>query len=152
MVWINALKSFEKVFFQKKSFRFVAHKNNSMEGFDNKDKNAIYAKSLRAGKRTYFFDVRESTRSGDYYLTITESKKRFVDDSGRFVFDKHKVFLYKEDFEQFVDDLNDVMAFIKKEQPFTTADLKQERERNREARESAAPTNFSDVSFEDLDK
>jgi len=123
-----------------------------MESFENKDKNAIYAKSLRAGKRTYFFDVRESTRSGDFYLTITESKKRFVDDSGKFVFDKHKVFLYKEDFEQFAADLNDVMAYIKQEQPFTTEGLKQEREKNREAREATASNNFSDVSFEDLDK
>jgi hypothetical protein len=123
-----------------------------MESFENKDKNAIYSKSLRAGKRTYFFDVRESTRSGDFYLTITESKKRFVDDSGKFVFDKHKVFLYKEDFEQFAADLNDVMAYIKQEQPFTTEGLKQEREKNREARETATQNNFSDVNFEDLDK
>jgi len=121
-----------------------------MEGFENKDKNAIYARSLRAGRRTYFFDVRESNRSGDYYLTITESKKRFVDDSGKFVFDKHKVFLYKEDFEQFVTDLNDVVDFIKKEQPFNTADLKAEREKNREVRETA--NTFTDVSFDDLDK
>jgi hypothetical protein len=120
-----------------------------MEGFDSKEKNAIYAKSLRAGKRTYFFDVRESTRSGDYYLTITESKKRFVDDSGKFVFDKHKVFLYKEDFEQFMNDLHEVMDYIKKEQPFTTEGLKEEREKRREERESA--NSFSDVSFEDLD-
>jgi hypothetical protein len=122
-----------------------------MEGFDNKEKNAIYAKSLRAGKRTYFFDVRESTRSGDFYLTITESKKRFVDDSGRFVFDKHKVFLYKEDFEQFVSELNDVMDYIKREQPFTTQGLKDEREKRRGERESTPASNFTDVSFEDLD-
>ena len=68
---------------------------------ENKDngKVEIYSQRVRAGKRTYFFDVK-ATRSNDYYLTITESKKRFEED-GRFRFEKHKLFLYKEDFEKF---------------------------------------------------
>ena len=78
---------------------------------NNKDhenyRNEIYSKSVRAGKRTYFFDVK-STRSGDHYLTITESKKKF-DQEGNFHFEKHKVFLYKEDFDKFKDGLNEVV-------------------------------------------
>ena len=77
----------------------------------NKDqdnyRNEIYSKSVRAGKRTYFFDVK-STRSGDHYLTITESKKKF-DHDGNFHFEKHKIFLYKEDFEKFKDGLREVV-------------------------------------------
>lgn len=72
----------------------------------------IYSKRVRAGKRTYFFDVK-STRSNDYYLTITESKKRFKDDG--YFYEKHKIFLYKEDFDKFVDALNDSVDHIKSE-------------------------------------
>ena len=78
---------------------------------DNKDKNleSIYSKRLRAGKRrTYFFDVR-ATKGNDYYLTITESRKRF-DDNG---YDRHKVFLYKEDFNKFLKALNEAVEFVK---------------------------------------
>ena len=70
-------------------------------------KNEIYSKSVRAGKRTYFFDVK-STRSGDHYLTITESKKKF-DQDGDFHFEKHKIFLYKEDFDKFKDGFIEVI-------------------------------------------
>ena len=73
-------------------------------------RNEIYSKSVRAGKRTYFFDVK-STRSGDHYLTITESKKKF-DQDGNFHFEKHKIFLYKEDFEKFKDGLTDVVEKV----------------------------------------
>ena len=81
---------------------------------DNKDtenyRNEIYSKSVRAGKRTYFFDVK-STRSGDHYLTITESKKKF-DQDGNFHFEKHKIFLYKEDFDKFKDGLSEVVEKV----------------------------------------
>tara|TARA_B110000971_G_scaffold149717_1_gene152957 strand:- start:3134 stop:3463 length:330 start_codon:yes stop_codon:yes gene_type:complete len=70
-------------------------------------RNEIYSKSVRAGKRTYFFDVK-STRSGDHYLTITESKKKF-DQEGNFHFEKHKIFLYKEDFDKFKDGFIEVI-------------------------------------------
>ena len=70
-------------------------------------RNEIYSKSVRAGKRTYFFDVK-STRSGDHYLTITESKKKF-DQDGDFHFEKHKIFLYKEDFDKFKDGIIEVI-------------------------------------------
>lgn len=81
------------------------------EGMDN-DREEIYSKAVRAGKRTYFFDVK-ATRNNDYYLTITESKKRF-DNDGAQNFEKHKIFLYKEDFEKFTEGLDEVVSFIKK--------------------------------------
>lgn len=77
--------------------------------------NDIFAKRVRAGKRTYFFDVRE-TRKGEYYLTITESKRRFNADNGKFFYEKHKVFVYKEDFEKFTEGLTEVIDYIKKNQ------------------------------------
>ena len=79
---------------------------------ENNRKEEIYSKRVRAGKRTYFFDVK-STRSEDYYLTITESKKRFKDDG--FFYEKHKIFLYKEDFNKFVDALTDCVDHVKEE-------------------------------------
>jgi len=72
----------------------------------------IYSKRVRAGKRTYFFDVK-STRSNDYYLTITESKRRFKDDG--YYYEKHKIFLYKEDFMKFIEALNDTVDHVKTE-------------------------------------
>ncbi len=85
-----------------------------MNEFDKKDesvRNEIYSKPVRAGKRTYFFDVKE-TRNKDYYLTITESKKVF-DDAGTPNFEKHKIFLYKEDFTKFIEGLNEAIEYTK---------------------------------------
>ena len=70
----------------------------------------IFSKALRAGRRTYFFDVRE-TKAGDYYLTITESKK-FTNEDGTFYYKKHKIYLYKEDFDEFKNSLNETCNFI----------------------------------------
>ncbi len=81
--------------------------------YENNDKKmeSIYSKRIRAGKRrTYFFDVK-ATRGNDYYLTITESRKRF-DDNG---YDRHKVFLYKEDFNKFIKALNEAVDYVKTE-------------------------------------
>ena len=79
------------------------------------EREEIFSKSVRAGKRTYFFDVK-TTRRNDYYLTLTESKKRFNRD-GRFYFEKHKIFLYKEDFEKFTDGLIEAIEYIKENAP-----------------------------------
>lgn len=76
---------------------------------ENDKNNEVYSKVVRAGKRTYFFDVK-STKGNDLYITITESKKSFVD--GRETYQKHKIFLYKEDFEKFKDGLIDVVDKI----------------------------------------
>ncbi len=84
-----------------------------MDDFLNKEQKEIFSQRVRAGKRTYFFDVK-ATRSNDYYLTITESKKRFKDD-GSFTFEKHKLFLYKEDFNKFVEALNQSVNYVKEE-------------------------------------
>lgn len=78
----------------------------------NNGNNEIYSNAVRAGKRTYFFDVRE-TRGNDHYITITESKKIF-DDEGNFRYEKHKLFLYKEDFEKFGNAFNEVIAEVSK--------------------------------------
>src|SRR5699024_2410719 len=76
----------------------------------NMEREEIFSKVMRAGRRTYFFDVR-STRAGDYYLTITESKK-FTNEDGSFHYKKHKIYLYKEDFEEFKDYLNEMTDYI----------------------------------------
>lgn len=75
-----------------------------------KDQEEIFSNKVRAGKRTYFFDVR-STKADDYYLTITESKKIFNDDGSHY-FKKHKIFLYKEDFEKFKAAFSESVDFI----------------------------------------
>jgi hypothetical protein len=82
-----------------------------MGDFDNRERDEVFSKKVRAGKRTYFFDVK-ATRSNDYYITITESKKRLEDG----VFVKHKIFLYKEDFEKFAEGLKDTVDYIKANQ------------------------------------
>ncbi|HNW89954.1 MAG TPA: DUF3276 family protein [Bacteroidales bacterium] len=78
---------------------------------ERNDREEIFSKAVRAGKRTYFFDVK-STRSEDYYLTITESKRRFNNETGKFFYEKHKLFLYREDFEKFLKGLNGTITFI----------------------------------------
>ena len=87
-----------------------------MGDFEHKNRGEHYdvdrfSRPVKAGKRTYFFDVK-STRDNDYYLTITESK-RHVDDDGRFTYEKHKIFLYKEDFEKFGEGLQECIDYIK---------------------------------------
>lgn len=90
-------------------------KNDGLENNNENVREEIFSKAVRAGKRTYFLDVK-ATRRNDYYLTITESKKRFNRD-GKHYFEKHKIFLYKEDFEKFTDNLQEVIEFIKNNLP-----------------------------------
>jgi hypothetical protein len=132
------------------------------------DKEEIFSKSVRAGKRTYFFDVK-TTRRNDYYLTLTESKKKFNRD-GRFYFEKHKIFLYKEDFEKFSDGLAEVIQYIKANapkildpiEPEVPVDVNAEKapaevtknettEAVNEEVDEAITENFSNVEFEDLE-
>ncbi len=83
-----------------------------MEDFDARDQREdLHSNAVRAGKRTYFFDVK-ATRSNELYLTITESKKRFDQQSGNFFYEKHKLFLYQEDFEKFINALKESYATI----------------------------------------
>ena len=72
----------------------------------------IYSKPVRAGKRTYFFDVKSTKGNNDFYLTITESKRRLEQD-GRYSYDNHKIFLYKQDFEKFAEGLEEAVEYIK---------------------------------------
>ena len=81
------------------------------ENLEN-NKEEIYSTRVKAGKRTYFFDIK-STKSDDFYLTITESKRKSKGDT--FVYEKHKIFLYKEDFLKFSDALQDAISYIKTE-------------------------------------
>lgn len=106
------------------------------EELEKNDRGDLFSKSVRAGKRTYFFDVK-STRGNDYYLTITESKKRFGTD-GKFTYEKHKIFLYKEDFEKFIEGLNEAITHIKENAPEIETNYEQGEKKD------------SDVSFEDL--
>ncbi len=83
-----------------------------MEEFDHQDtREDVFSRAVKAGKRTYFFDVK-STRDKELYITVTESKKRFDNALGKFVYDKHKIFLYQEDFEKFMHGLEDAYSFI----------------------------------------
>jgi hypothetical protein len=113
-----------------------------VEDFDRNDFSEragddVFSKSVRAGKRTYFFDVK-ATKGSDLYLTVTESKRR-VDREGRFIYEKHKIFLYKEDFEKFVEGLNDAVAYVKEHAP----DIVPREERGKDS-------DFSGGEFEDL--
>lgn len=104
----------------------------------------VFSKPVRAGKRTYFFDVK-ATKGNDYYLTITESKRR-IEKDGRFAYDKHKIFLYKEDFEKFSQGLEEVIAYIKERCPIT----ERTEDDNRGHRSEEGGSQFSDVEFEEL--
>ena len=81
------------------------------ESAGNDHREEIFSRVVRAGKRTYFFDVKQ-TRSKDKYIILTESKRLFDNNSGKFFYEKHKLFLYKEDFDKFADGLNAVIEFI----------------------------------------
>ncbi len=111
-----------------------------MGDFDNREREEVFSKKVRAGKRTYFFDVK-ATRSNDYYVTITESKKRLEDG----VFIKHKIFLYKEDFEKFLEGLNGTIDYIKENQ-----EVVEKRYELIESSETARTTTDDDFSFENL--
>lgn len=107
----------------------------------------VYSRPVRAGKRTYFFDVK-ATKGNDYYLTITESKRR-IEKDGRFAYDKHKIFLYKEDFEKFTQGLEEVIAFIKERCPVVEK-TEYEHRPLPATREDSPSSPFSDVDFEEL--
>jgi effector-binding domain-containing protein len=115
-----------------------------MRNSDSKFNQEIHSKVVRAGKRTYFFDVK-STRNEEFYLTITESKKRF-EDNGNFHYEKHKIFLYKEDFEKFSEVLHEIINYINENQ---TESIVEDKQLNPVA-ESEPVVNYSNVDFEDI--
>ena len=145
---------------------------------ENRDIEEIFSKSVRAGRRTYFFDVR-STRAEDYYMTVTESKRDFNEDGTPF-YKKHKIYLYKEDFAKFKEALNEVSDYIikekgeevitntegkKNENTENTVELKKEKvelkvkKKKVEIRTEVKPeikeetsSDFTEVNFDDLGK
>jgi len=117
----------------KTNYRYIY-----MGDFDNREREEVFSKKVRAGKRTYFFDVK-ATRSNDYYVTITESKKRLEDG----VFIKHKIFLYKEDFEKFAEGLKDTVDYIRSNQ-----EVVEKRYEYSESPEIAKASADEDFSFE----
>ncbi len=125
------------------------------EEFVKKNREDIYSNAVRAGKRTYFFDAK-ATRNEDYYLTITESKKRY-DKEGNYTFEKHKIFLYKEDFDKFSEGLMEAIEVLKEannsiteksEEPVN--DIEVTSEITSEIIEGLEVESFSQVEFEDL--
>lgn len=116
------------------------NENHDFEG--SKFREEVFSKAVRAGKRTYFFDVK-STRKDELYLTITESKKR-SNFNGNAFYEKHKIFLYKEDFEKFIDGLVDIIDYIKEKQPDLESGLSGE--------DDDELSEYSDIEFEDLNQ
>ena len=128
------------------------------------EREEIFSKVLRAGRRTYFFDVR-STKAGDYYLTLTESKK-FTNEDGSFHYKKHKIYLYKEDFTEFSSILNEMTDYVisekgeeviserhqkdfkKEDNTESTEETNDENEKEDGSNESS--NEFTDVSFDDI--
>ena len=131
-----------------------------MENQNEFNAEEIFSKALRAGRRTYFFDVRE-TKAGDYYLTITESKK-FTNEDGSFYYKKHKIYLYKEDFDEFKNSLNETCNFIIDEKGSEVIsekhdkDFDSKKEKDEEESSDSENTNeekdIADVDFENDDQ
>lgn len=82
-----------------------------MEFSETKEHNELFSQAVKAGKRTYFFDVKE-TKTGEKFLVITESKKKFDNEDGKFFYEKHKIFLYPEDFEKFKGTFENALRFV----------------------------------------
>jgi hypothetical protein len=124
------------------------------------EKEEIFSKVLRAGRRTYFFDVR-STKAEDYYLTITESKK-FTNDDGSFYYKKHKIYLYKEDFSEFKEILAEMTDYIIKEKGDEVISERHQKDFKKENQEDEtsqtdeeevihkSAESFTDVDFDDI--
>ncbi|NAY90349.1 DUF3276 family protein [Muricauda sp. JGD-17] len=123
-----------------------------MSDKDIMDQEEIYSKVLRAGRRTYFFDVR-STKAGDYYLTITESKK-FTHDDGSFHYKKHKIYLYKEDFSAFRENMEEMMDYIINEKGAEVISERHQKnfkkEENKAEENGESSGSFTDVDFDDI--
>ncbi|MFB6317338.1 DUF3276 family protein [Saccharicrinis sp. FJH54] len=127
-----------------------------MEGSEKRDRDEVFSKIVRAGKRTYFFDVKKTRKKDDFYLTITESKKRFVSD-GEFRYEKHKIFLYKEDFDKFREAFMESTEFVNeavegKIEIDTEGYADNSESVNEEEVELSVSSGLTDVDFDDLGK
>jgi hypothetical protein len=113
-------------------------------------KEEIFTKVVRAGKRTYFFDVK-ATRKDDYYLTITESKKR-LGKEGKVFYEKHKIFLYKEDFDKFSEGLKDAVTYIGNGKTESISEAPLSFPETKDEKNTLVTEEFTNVEFEDLGK
>jgi lipopolysaccharide export LptBFGC system permease protein LptF len=133
--------------------------NNVMDGekkkfeIEKKDNEIIYSKAIKAGKRIYYLDVKKS-RNDDLFLAITESKKKVVgfDEDAQVTYEKHKIFLYKEDFDKFIEGIEDVVNFIKQEQGDTPqrtykTDVPEETEESQVVEETKSKSFFDKFKF-----
>jgi hypothetical protein len=125
-------------------------KDEVIGGEIKNQKEEIFTKVVRAGKRTYFFDVK-ATRKEDYYLTITESKKR-LGKEGKVFYEKHKIFLYKEDFEKFTEGLKDAVTYIGNGKELVKNIEPVEDKKTIDEKESLSAEEFTNIEFEDLGK
>ncbi len=125
-------------------------KENLNESEGKNQKEEIFTSVVRAGKRTYFFDVK-ATRKEDYYLTITESKKR-LGKEGKFFYEKHKIFLYKEDFDKFTEGLKDAVTYINNGRDESQSPIVMEESVKNEEVQAPSAEEFTDVDFDDLGK
>ena len=121
-----------------------------MNDNEHLEQEEIFSQVLRAGRRTYFFDVR-ATKAEDYYLTITESKK-FTHDDGSFHYKKHKIYLYKEDFVEFNDMLKEATNYILNEKGEEVISERHQKDFKRpsEGTEETGSESFTDLNFEDI--
>ena len=129
-----------------------------MADYATMEKEEIFSKVLRAGRRTYFFDVR-ATKAGDYYITITESKK-FTNDDGSFHYKKHKIYLYKEDFEGFKEILGEMTEYVINEKGEEVISERHQKDYQKSyettevsteaAKTESSDSDFTNVSFEDI--
>lgn len=83
---------------------------------DREDKEIVFSKAVKAGKRVYYLDVKKDRR-GDLFLSVTESKRKSVTEDGQFIFEKHKIFLYKEDFDKFEEAMTEVLSYMRQAMP-----------------------------------
>ncbi len=126
----------------------------NMRENDMLEKDEIFSKVLRAGRRTYFFDVR-ATKADDYYITITESKK-FTEEDGSFHFKKHKIYLYKEDFAAFTEILEEMTSYVlnnKGEEVISERhqkDFKKEYQQETVEEKTTSEKSFTDIDFDDI--
>ncbi len=125
-------------------------KDEAIGGEGKNQKEEIFTRVVRAGKRTYFFDVK-ATRKEDYYLTITESKKR-LGKEGKVFYEKHKIFLYKEDFEKFTGGLKDAVTYIVDGKEIVKNTEPVEDKKPIDEKEPLSAEEFTNIEFEDLGK
>ena len=124
------------------------------KGGNHTPEDAAFSRTLRAGKRTYFFDVKKLYSNDEHFIAITESKKKFNNANGKFLYEKHKIFLYREDVEGFIENLHEAVAELKE----LNKDLPEKERKKYDAeadsqdddKDKSYKSSYSDVNFEDL--